>query len=280
MQILAPAKINLFLEVVSKRNDGYHNLETIFQTVSLYDKIKILPQKNALSLVCSKRGIPKGRDNLALKAAFLLKEKLKVKHGAKIILEKNIPAGAGLGGGSSDAASVLKGLLKFWKKRIPKQELLKIAVKLGADVPFFLYGGTAFASGIGEKIKKINNVKPAWYLLIFPRFSIPTASVYKKLSFPLTKQQKITKIKKLLEAGSLPSIWGRLLFNRLEEPVLLNYAKIRQIKNELKNMGFFNLLSGSGSAVFALIKSRSEGEKIKSKFNEDFWDIWVVKTVP
>lgn len=279
MRILAPAKINLFLEVLNRRSDGYHNIETIFQTVSLYDKITIEPRRHALSLECSSNSVPQDRRNLVLKAAQLLRKKLGLKSGAQIKLEKNIPAGAGLGGGSSDAAATLKGLLAVWKKRLGKKELLSLAYQLGADVPFFLYKGTAFASGIGERIEKLSRVKPAWFVLIYPRFSVSTAVVYRHIHFPLTIKQKINRIKELLSRGFSSDKWAHCLYNRLEKQAIQLYPEILHIKNTLKSIGFANLMSGSGSTIFILASSKDEAKRIRSRLKKYPWDTWVVRSV-
>ncbi|MCB4791113.1 MAG: 4-(cytidine 5'-diphospho)-2-C-methyl-D-erythritol kinase [Elusimicrobia bacterium] len=279
MQLLAPAKLNLFLEVINRKKNGYHNIQTIFQTISLYDKITILPRKSTLSLDSNSNAIPKDMNNLVLKAAFALREKLKTGKGAHLYIEKHIPIGAGLGGGSSDAAAVLKGLQILWKKKLPRKALSKIAVKLGADVPFFLSKGSYYASGIGEKLKKITGVKPAWFVVIYPRVQVPTAWAYQNLKFPLTNKQKINRIRQLLASGSSSKAWGHFLFNRLEGPVLKNRPEIADIKKTLNKMGLMNLMSGSGSTVFALVASKKEGGKIRSALKMHPWDIFLAKSV-
>jgi 4-diphosphocytidyl-2-C-methyl-D-erythritol kinase len=184
MKILAPAKINLFLEVKNKRKDGYHNIESIMQAVSLYDKLTITPNRGGIILKCSDKNLPTDEKNLAFRAAILLQNKLNISKGADIYLEKNIPIGAGLGGGSSDAAAVIKGLLRLWKRKLPDRVILALAKKLGADVPFFIMGGAAVATGIGEKLTKIKSVDTAGFLLVNPGFPIATKQVYNSLRFP------------------------------------------------------------------------------------------------
>lgn len=279
MRILAPAKINLFLEVVNRRPDGYHNIETIFQTVSLYDELTFKKRKNDIRVRSNVPGLRSDDSNLVFRAARMLRERLKTGLGAEIYLKKRIPMGAGLGGGSSDAAAALKGLLKLWKKRLPRKELIKLAAKLGADVPFFLFQGAACASGIGDKLKPLKGVKPAWFLLINPRFPVPTPGVYKKLRFPLTNKQKINKIKQLLSSGSSPDNWGIRIFNRLEDAVLPYYGAIREIKDKVGRMGCRCLMSGSGSTVFALVTSESQGKRIMRKLKQFPWDVWLVRSV-
>jgi 4-diphosphocytidyl-2-C-methyl-D-erythritol kinase len=278
MQIFAPAKLNLFLEIINRKKNGYHNIETIFHTIGLYDKIIIEPQSDKLTISSSQKSLPTGLDNLALKAAYLLKEKLKSKSGAKIYIEKHIPVGAGLGGGSSDAAAVLLALPILWKRKVSNKELHKIAIKLGADVPFFLNKGTYRASGIGERLKKLKGVKPAWFVIIYPKVGVQTAWAYKNLHFPLTNRQKINKIMQQLVKGASSKVWGRYLFNRLEEPVLKNRPEILNIKNTLKTMGLLNMMSGSGSTVFALVSSRAEGEKVRSGLKKFPWDVFLVRS--
>jgi len=279
LKILAPAKINLFLEVVNRRPDGYHNIRTIFQAVSLYDELAFKPRKAGIVVKSNVPGLRSDDSNLVFRAAGMLRVKLKTGLGAEISLKKRIPMGAGLGGGSSDAAATLQGLLKLWKRRLPGKELVRIASKLGADVPFFLFKGTASASGIGNRIKPVKNVKPAWFLLVNPGFPVPTPGVYKKLKFPLTNEQKINKIMHLLTSGSSPEIWGKRIFNRLEEAVLPYHGAIREIKDRLGRMGCRCLMSGSGSTVFALVSSEREGERIRLKLKKFPWDVWLVRTV-
>ena len=280
IKILAPAKINLFLEVKNRRPDGYHNIDSVMQAVSLCDRITIVPDKTDLSLRCSLPELPCDEKNLALKAALRLKKELGVATGARITLEKNIPLGAGLGGGSSDAAAVLKGLLRLWKRSMPEKDLVKLAAGIGADVPFFFKGGAASVKGIGDIVEPLGKVPTAWFILINPGFGVPTPLVYQNLRLPLTKRRKINRIKQLLVQGIPPAAWGRHLFNRLEEEVLPNYPEIRYIKGILEGMNLDCLMSGSGSTVFGLLPSYEKGREIKSKLTQHKWGVWVVKSVP
>ncbi|MFH1368422.1 MAG: 4-(cytidine 5'-diphospho)-2-C-methyl-D-erythritol kinase [Elusimicrobiota bacterium] len=279
VKMLAPAKINLFLEVAGRRPDGYHNIETIFRTVSLYDELGFSRRKEGITVKCNIPELRSDKRNLVYRAAELLKTRLGVAAGVEIRLKKRIPMGAGLGGGSSDAAAALKGLLKLWKRKVSEKELVRLAAGLGADVPFFLYGGLAEAKGIGDRIKTIKRSKTDWFLLVNPGFPVSTASVYKKLKFPLTNKQKIHKIKQLLAGGSSPEKWGKHIFNRLEEAVLPCHRAIREIKDTLELMGCRCLMSGSGSTVFAPMSSVTEGERIRQKLSKFSWDVWLVKSV-
>jgi 4-diphosphocytidyl-2-C-methyl-D-erythritol kinase len=279
MKLLAPAKINLFLEVKNKRKDGYHNLESLMQAVSLYDKLTIKPKRHGITFRCSDKNLPADEKNLAYKAAITLKNKLNVNKGADIYLEKNIPAGAGLGGGSSDAAAVIKGLLHLWKRKLSKSMVLALAKKLGADVPFFIMGGTAVARGIGEKLKKLKSLKDTGFLLVNPGFGISTKEVYNSLRFPLTRKQKINRITKQLNASAPSKKWGGMMFNRLEEAVLPKHPEIGRIKAIFTSYGYYSLMSGSGSTVFGVIESKKHAGKLERQFKKYGWKCWFVKAI-
>lgn len=280
MELRAPAKINLYLEVVGRRPDGYHNIESIMQTVSLYDRLIIETRPGgALSMECSDPGLPVDERNLVMRAAVALKAALGTAKGAHIRLEKQVPMGAGLGGGSSDAAACLNGLLSLWGESLPHEQLVAIGAKLGADVPFFLKGGCAIASGIGEVLEPLSPVPAATVILVNPGFPVATPGVYRGLRFPLTNVQKINRITNLLHSGLPVTEWGPCLFNRLEEVVLPQYPQIRRIKDELARLGAFSLMSGSGSTVFGIVKTLDDGERIRSELKTVGWDSWLVTTV-
>lgn len=276
LRLRAPAKINLFLEVKNRRSDGYHTIESVMQTVTLFDEITIEPRQTGLSLACSRADLPTDERNLALRAAVSLQRELGITDGARITLKKVIPLGAGLGGGSSDAAAVLNGLLKLWKKRLPAERLNRLAARLGADVPFFLSGGTAITLGIGEKVTSLAGVKSARFVLVYPGFGVSTAWVYQHLRFPLTRKQKITKISAQLTSGFPSREWGGCLYNRLEEVVFPAYPVIARIKEELRQLGCSSLMSGSGATVFGLLPSSGDGELIRSRLKKRYGDVWLV----
>ena len=263
--INAPAKINLFLEVRNRRKDNYHNIVSVMQTVSLYDRISIDAHPSKLSLTCRGADLPVDSRNLAMRAAVALKKKTGVSCGAAITLEKDIPLGAGLGGGSSDAAAVLKGLISLWNIRMSHRTLVALAATLGADVPFFLAGGRARATGIGDRLTPLPVKRKQWYILINPGFPVSTPWVYGKLQFPLTKRQENTKITKL--------------FNRLEEVVLPCYPAIRGINDILAAKGVSAMMSGSGASVFGLLSGQQEGKALQTALKKHRWKTWVVHTV-
>lgn len=279
MKIVAPAKINLFLEVKKKRSDGYHSIESIMQAVSLYDTITIEPAAKDVSLACNLPGLATDSSNLVVKAAMLLKKELKIDTGVKVVLDKRIPLGAGLGGGSSDAAATLKGLLRIWKKHLSYRKLVGLASKIGADVPFFLRGGTALARGIGDVLTPLKNVRKSYFVVVFPNLLVPTSSVYRNLHFPLTNRRKSNKIKSLLEASKGSKEWGSYLYNRLEEVVLPRNRTISLVRKKIESLGYRSLMSGSGSAVFGIVPSRKEGERAKRRLSSTRWKVWVVESL-
>ncbi|MBI5573732.1 MAG: 4-(cytidine 5'-diphospho)-2-C-methyl-D-erythritol kinase [Elusimicrobia bacterium] len=262
MKLKANAKINLFLDVLGKRKDGYHNIKTIFQEISLFDDIFIRETKNRIKIFCDHPKVPTDKRNLVYKAVDLIKKRFKIKKDIEIKIKKRIPVGAGLGGGSSDAAAVLGGLNKLWNLKLDKNQLAKIGKKLGADVPFFIYGGRCLGEGIGDKLMPLKIRKTQWYVIVKPPFEISTKNIYLRL----TKTRKTGKIKKYI--------------NRLEDVVIPLYPEIKKIKEKLVDYGAeFSLMSGSGSCVFGFVKNKSVGEKIKNKMKKAGYAVWLVHSV-
>lgn len=251
MEIFSPAKINLFLEVTGKRADGYHNLRSLICGISLFDKITLLPGGNEIFVSCDQDGIPEDESNLAARAAKLFFEKSGRKNaGVKIKIEKKIPAGAGLGGGSSNAAAVLTGLNSYYDTPFSGDELINMGVMIGADVPFFIYGKAAIAEGIGEKLEFCENIVHYHVIVIYPGVAVSTAEVYKKLNFGLTKSKKETK-RRLVNKGLVDPV--KHLYNDLEKPAFLICNKISRLREILSLFGADGvLMSGSGSSVFGL----------------------------
>ena len=264
MKIRAPAKINLRLRIVGKRADGYHELDTIMVPVSLYDIIeirqirRITSQQSEIPLLikirCNHPEVPSGRDNIVYRAAELLMRKSKIRQPVVIHIQKKIPVGAGLGGGSTDAAAVLIGLNRIWKLRLSVRQLERLALQLGADVPFFIRAKPARARGIGEKLRLLPKVRRRWLILIYPGFPVATAWVYRNLSLKLTKVGVNTSIATPLE--SLDKL-DKLLINDLEQVTVRRYPEIDHAKSLLFQAGAAGvLMSGSGSSVFGVFKSK------------------------
>jgi len=259
----APAKINWFLGVAGKRGDGYHNIVSLMQCISLYDTLTF---DHADSInITSDLDIPL-RDNIVHKAASLLKEYTSYGKGADILLKKNVPVSAGLGGGSSDAACTLSGLNKLWGLGLSRKRLSSIASEIGSDVPFFLNGPVAVVEGKGEKTRQVKVHSSVVLLLVKPALSVSTAWAYadfdKMNSDKLTK--KVVDIKlfcRALMRKDFASL-GNMLFNDLEEVVTGKYPVVREIKLRLIEEGaFFSAMSGSGPTVFGVYGSRETAEK-------------------
>jgi 4-diphosphocytidyl-2-C-methyl-D-erythritol kinase len=273
--VKAYAKINLFLEIIDKRSDGYHNLETIMQTVDIYDQISFeVIDEDEINLECASLALADKEKNIVYKAAKAIKTEFAIKKGIKIKLEKSIPMGAGLGGGSSDAASTIKTLVKLWDIKTSNEKLLTIASKLGADVPFFLTGSLALCKGIGDKVTPLKNLEPFPIILVNPGFEISTATVFSRVDLSLTKKGGIHKIASLISDEKLDkNSVSNILFNRLEDFVFPYHPELLKIKNVLTKLDCASLMSGSGATVFAITKSLDHLNFVVSKLQPHPWQI-------
>ena len=236
------------------------------QEIDLVDNLQFEEIQEGVRLNCNDKNIPSDENNLVCKAANLILNECGIRKGVLISLEKNIPVGAGLGGGSSDAAATLKALNLLWKIGLNDAELMEFAAKLGSDIPFFIKGKTALCSGRGEKITPIEVKSEMNYLVIFPHINISTATIYRNLKIDLTK--KIIDVSFFLNALKHPKVAGisKLLFNRLEEVVFTTYPDLLDVKKALDHFDFCGLsVSGSGSAFFGLCRDRQQAKAIKSK---------------
>ena len=269
LRIHAHAKINLYLDVVGKRPDGYHEIETVFHSIGLHDDVIIQKRDEAgIRLECDHPQVPSDAHNLAYRAAKLLIDRTPDIRGVEIAIQKRIPVAAGLGGGSADAAAVLWGMNRLFELNLPRTELMCLGAQLGADVPFCLLGGAALGGGIGEILTPLPPLDPAWFILANPGFGIPTAWVYKNLNFPLTKPPKRVKILVCqLHEGEISGLAAQL-YNRLETPVFSRYPAVAELKMALAECpgSYGALISGSGATVFALMESQSEADFALSKF--------------
>jgi len=266
ISLKAPAKINLFLEILGKRDDGYHEIETVMQEIDLVDNLQFEEIREGVKLKCNNKNIPSDENNLVCKAANLMVNECGIKKGVLISLEKNIPVGAGLGGGSSDAATTLKALNSLWKIGLSDVDLVEFAARLGSDIPFFIKGKTALCSGRGEKITPIEVKSEMNYLVIFPHINISTATIYRNLKIDLTKKRKdVSFFLNALKNSKVADI-SKLLFNRLEEVIFATYPDLLHVKSSLEHFDFCGLsVSGSGSAFFGLCNDRRQAEAIKGK---------------
>lgn len=283
LNLLAPAKINLFLEVLGQRPNGYHAIETVMQTVSLYDRLAIKEiAKGGIEIFSNHSSVPLNKTNLVYQAAALIKQRYAIKQGVRIFINKRIPIGAGLGGGSSDAATTLMGLNKLWRLGLSHTELTILAGCLGSDVPFFIRGGTALCQGRGEIVFPIACKKKYYYLIILPDqvvsstqcripLGIPTSKIYRNLKkSDLTKKvPNINIFINTLLAGEVKQL-GIRLFNRLEQVVFRCYPQLRVLDKILEKTGFAGVVvSGSGSSMVGLSETPEEIDIIAKKTKSD-----------
>ncbi|WP_372519142.1 4-(cytidine 5'-diphospho)-2-C-methyl-D-erythritol kinase [Candidatus Ruminimicrobiellum ovillum] len=280
MIVKAPAKINLYLEIINKRPDGYHNIESVMHTVSLFDILEFTKIKdNKIELVCDNADLFDTKKNLVYKAAEKVKEKYNINSGVKIKLTKNIPMGAGLGGGSSDAAATILALNKIWDINDDIKNLEQSGAELGADVPFFMTGGTAKISGIGDIVEKINTKLSLDFVLVKPNFGVSTPHAYSKVKFPLTNPRKISKIIRSLEKGVFDFESAKdLFFNRFEDFIFEEYQEIKQIREVLEDLGCASLMSGSGATVFGLVHDKENLDFILNELKKCGWNVWVASS--
>jgi len=283
LDLKAPAKINLFLEVLGKRSDGYHEIKSLALTVSLHDRIVLEPAPRGIETFADSRtcfaGIPWPvsmgplKDNLAARAARLLKAATGYRHGARIRIEKRIPIGGGLGGGSSDAAAVLTGLNRLWNTGLSRPELMSLGARLGCDIPAMIQGGAVEINGRGESIRPIRRASPfpLWLVLVNPGICISTGDIYARYRPSLTSpppQSKFCNILRGLEEVSLDRIAAGL-FNALQETVYRKYPLLEIVHKELEKANAKGvLLSGSGSTVFALAKNGAQGRELATRIRK------------
>ena len=260
LQVLAPAKLNLFLHVIGQRQDGYHLLQSVFQLIDLSDMVKLRLRNDGLIHRLNPLPHVPVQDDLVVKAAQLLKKKYNTPFGVDIDLEKNIPIGAGLGGGSSDAASTLLGLNQLWGLDLPRNELISLGLQLGADVPFFLFGKNAFVEGIGEVLNEVN-LKKTTFFVIFPGVSIPTKSIFS--SPDLTRNHSQITITDFEEQYTD----HMTLCNDLQSVATQKYSEVQRAIEWLGNKfpGSHPMMTGSGSSVFCEIPNDVDLQNCQSE---------------
>jgi len=279
LRVRSFAKINLALAVTGRRSDGYHNIETVFQAIDLSDELE-LRNSAEISLICE--GLPdvSEKDNIVWKAAFALAERTGERRGAAITLRKKIPSGAGLGGGSGNAAATLLGLRRLWNADIPDSDINAIAATLGSDVPFFLMGGAALGKGRGDILSVLPDFQPQHIVVIFPGISVSTASAYRALNLGLTSGGSDPKIQSFLRLAKSGSSWRAGMFNDFETAILPSHPEIAEVKSFLEEQGAIStLLSGSGSSVFGFFLSEESARAAAIAVNRVNWRAFPARTL-
>lgn len=264
LSIKAPAKINLSLDVLYKRPDGYHEVKMVMTTIDLADRIELipLPEEDVIRIVSQNRFVPDDCRNLAYQAAKLMKETFSIRQGVAISITKHIPVAAGLAGGSSDAAATLRGLNKLWQLGLTVRELAELGAQIGSDVAFCVYGGTAVATGRGEIITPIPSPPPCWVVLAKPPIGVSTADVYRNLQLEHVRHPDVDAMVKAIERQDYEGIC-RSVGNVLEEVTLKKHPEVAHIKEQMKRFGADAvLMSGSGPTVFGLIEHDSRMQRV------------------
>jgi len=280
MIVSAPAKINLTLRIIGKRPDGYHELESVMQMLSLADSL-VIGDADTLRFTCSDPALD-GEDNLVLKAARLLLTRCPEGRGARIHLEKKIPSQAGLGGGSSDAAAALSALNEFWDIRLPADELFPLAAQLGSDVPFFMNGPSAVVRGRGEEVTPVINKTPCHIVVAKPTAGLSTPRVYADLHAPVIphgaeqphRLPETRAMIRALETGNIESV-ARAVSNALEGPALQLLPELYPLRERMLEQGCLSvLLCGSGSALFGICADAETARRAALELTNDFPWTW------
>jgi 4-diphosphocytidyl-2-C-methyl-D-erythritol kinase len=260
----SPAKVNLFLKVLGRREDGYHDIATLMQRISLYDELDISLEGNDIRVRCPGSSLPENGENIVYKAAKVLLARARCSRGVEIILRKRIPIASGLGGGSSNAATTLVTLNELLGRPFSDGELMKMGAEIGADVPFFIFRKTAWAFGIGDQLREAERVPDLWFVLLNPGFGISTKMVYENLNLGLTKEGIRFSIQNFLTAGDM----ARGLQNDLEKVAFRLHPLLLELKRILVDHGALgSLMSGSGATVFGIFAEEQDalraGEELK-----------------
>ena len=277
VSLKAPAKVNYRLDVLRRRPDGYHDLRMIMQRIDLCDEVVIaMVEKPGIRVACGRQGVPDGPGNIAWLAADALLQRCGRQTGIDISISKNIPVAAGLGGGSSDAAAVLMGVNELLDLKFSDEQLMEIGVKLGADVPFFIFKKCALAEGIGERLTPVAQIPAAWLVLVNPNIHVSTAWVYKNLQLTTGNVANIIP----LLYKSIGDICA-LLANDLESVTIDKFPLIGEIKKQLLAAGACgSLMSGSGPTVFGLFENEERARQAAQELaRESSWFVQAVRTL-
>lgn len=280
MRMKAYAKVNISLDIVGKREDGYHLLEMIMQSIDLYDEIVIEKQKKEITIKCNKPYVPTDERNLAYKAAQLFIEKYDIDSGVNINIKKNIPVCAGLAGGSTDAATVLKIMNSLFNINASDEELMILGLKLGADVPYCIKGGTALCKGIGEEVTALKGFKDKVIVLVKPPFGVSTNSVYQEFNIEKARNHPNTNL--IIDAinnDNLKMVCDNMK-NLLENVTLRKHKILINIKEDMRHNGAMGtMMSGSGPTVFAFFDDMLKAQRCFEKMKEKYSDVFITRTI-
>ncbi len=261
----SPAKVNLFLRVLGKRSDGYHDILSLMQRINLYDEMSFDLKGNGIKMTCPGGLVPENKNNIAYRAAEAVLSNVPRHSGVEITINKKIPVAAGLGGGSSNAATTLVTLNEMMGTRYNTKKLMQMGAKLGADVPFFVFEKTSLASGIGDRLKPVKDVPTLWFVLVNPGFEVSTGDIYENLKLGLTKEPIKYRIPRFVTMSHV----AKGLYNDLEKVSLRFYPVLSDIKELLTANGALgSLMSGSGPTVFGIFRSEADAKRAECNLKE------------
>ncbi len=276
----APAKINLGLDVLAKREDGYHELEMVMSSVDLADRVVLEPiAENKIIVQSNKAFLPVDRRNNVYQAAAIVKERYQIREGIKISVTKNIPVAAGLGGGSTDCAAALRGMNRMWQLDLPMTDLIDIGMEVGTDVPYCLYGTTAFIAGKGEKVQPLRPMPQCWVVLVKPRMSVSTRKIFQQVDLEGISHPNMQQLAQAILAQDYQQMI-RYMGNSLEDVTIPKHPIVQQIKDRMIKYGAdAALMSGSGPTVFALCQKQSRAQRIVNGLKGFCDEVYMVRTL-
>ncbi|MCF1684472.1 4-(cytidine 5'-diphospho)-2-C-methyl-D-erythritol kinase [Tetragenococcus halophilus] len=276
----APAKINLGLDVLYKREDNYHELEMVMSSVDLADHLSFEPLcEDQIVIESNKAFLPSDQRNNVYQAAAIIKKRYGIAEGIKITIKKNIPVAAGLGGGSTDCAATLRGLNRLWKLELSMEEMIDIGMHVGTDVPYCLYGTTSFIAGKGEIVNVLKPMPPCWVILVKPQLSVSTRKIFQQVDMTQITHPNM----KELASAILRQDYSDMLYymgNSLEDVTIPKHPIIQQIKSRMMKFGAdIALMSGSGPTVFALCQKQSRAKRIVNGVKGFCDEVYMVRTL-
>jgi 4-diphosphocytidyl-2-C-methyl-D-erythritol kinase len=274
----APAKINLALNVLNKREDNYHNLHMVMTTVDLYDRLKFEKiEKDEIILTCNIPYVPVDQRNFVFKAAKLIKGKYEIKQGIRIYIQKNIPVAAGLAGGSSDAAATIRAMNKLFRLNMSFEDMVEIGAQVGSDVPFCIYNKTAIAEGRGEILTPLPRAPRCWVILIKPQFGVSTKEVFDNLNINEVEHPNVEAVIQSIQNQDYSQLCSSI-GNSLESVTFKLYPEVKEIKEKIMKFGVDAvLMSGSGPTIFALTQKERKAKNIINSLDKNKYQCFAVR---
>ncbi|MFC1671772.1 4-(cytidine 5'-diphospho)-2-C-methyl-D-erythritol kinase [Planctomycetota bacterium] len=285
VRVQAPAKVNLFIEILGRRPDGYHDILTVMQAISLYDDVTVTRCDSGIEVTCDSPDAPSGPENIAYQAAESMRGAMGAEGGVRIEIEKRIPVGRGMGGGSSDAAAVIDTMNRLWGEPLGRDRLNEIGAGIGSDVPFFLHGGSAVCRGRGEIVEPIGSALEMWLVVLSPSVSVSTRQVYEGGDFNRRSRECLTRaesgchtVAEGLRSGDFIAVNGAV-YNGFARAVFDLYPEISYAYNAFIGQYGAASLTGTGSGFFWLCKNREEGEALAGRIDGSLGDVYVARAL-